>query len=175
MESRVQRVEVPATVASARAYDYASAFALTVAASPGRSTSPTGTAPRTAEQWARAVFEGVPAALRWCMVFGWRFVLGLRLHPDAGADQVLGWTMEATVSTPDTVALAAASRFLRAENIVAVDEGVDEGVVVWVTVVRYDSRAARPLWAVAAAIHHRTIPFLLGHATPAAALGAVPS
>jgi hypothetical protein len=171
MESRVQRVEVPATIASARAYDYASAFALTVAASPGRSTSPTGTAPRTAEQWARAVFEGAPAALRWCMVFGWRFVLGLRLHPDAAADQVLGWAVEAPASAPDTVTLAAASRFLRAENIVA----VGEGVVVWVTVVRYDSQAARPLWAVAAAIHHRTIPILLGHAARVAALDAVPS
>ena len=45
----------------------------------------------------------------------------------------------------------------------------------WVTVVRYESRAARPLWAVAAAIHHRTIPFLLEHAAGAAALDAVPS
>ena len=41
--------------------------------------------------------------------------------------------------------------------------------------VPYDSRAARPLWAVAAAIHHRTIPFLLGHAAYVAALDAVPS
>jgi hypothetical protein len=171
MESRVQRVEVPATIASARPYDYASAFALTLTVSPDRSAPLIGTAPRTAEQWARAVFEGAPAALRWCMVFGWRFVLGLRLHPDAGANEVLGWTVEATASAPDTVTLAAASRFLRAENIVA----VDEGVVVWVTVVRYDNRAARPLWAVAAAIHHRTIPFLLGHAARVAALHAVPS
>jgi hypothetical protein len=171
MESRVQRVEVPSTIASARPYDYASAFALTLTVSPGRSTPPTGIAPTTAEQWARAVFEGAPAALRWCMVFGWRFVLGLRLHPDAAADQVLGWAVEAPASAPDTVTLAAASRFLRAENIVA----VGEGVVVWVTVVRYDSQAARPLWAVAAAIHHRTIPFLLGHAARVAALDAVPS
>jgi hypothetical protein len=79
--------------------------------------------------------------------------------------------VEAAASAPDTVTLAAASRFLRAENIVA----VGEGVVVWVTVVRYDSRAARPLWAVAAAIHHRTIPFLLGHAARVAALDALPS
>lgn len=171
MESRVQRVEVPSTIASARPYDYASAFALTLTVSPGRSTPPTGIAPTTAEQWARAVFEGAPAALRWCMVFGWRFVLGLRLHPDAAADQVLGWRTEATASAPDTVTLAAASRFLRAENIVA----VDEGVVLWVTVVRYESRAARPLWAVAAAIHHRTIPFLLGHAARVAARNAASS
>ncbi len=171
MESRVQRVEVPPTIAAERPYDYASAFALTLAVSPGRSTPSTRTAPRTAEQWARAVFEGAPAALRWFIVFGWRFVLGLRLDPDSAADRVLGWTVEATASAPDTVTLAAASRFLRAENIVA----VDEEVVVWVTVVRYESRAARPLWAVAAAIHHRTIPFLLGHAARAAALDAVPS
>jgi hypothetical protein len=171
MERRVQRVEVPTTIAATRRYDDASAFALSLAVPLGHSAPPTGTAPRTAEQWARAVFEGAPAALRWCMAFGWRFVLGLRLHPDAGSDQVLGWTVEATASAPDTVTLAAASRFLRAENIVA----VDEGVVVWVTVVRYESRAARPLWAVAAAIHHRTIPFLLGQAARGATLPAVPS
>lgn len=153
----MQRVEVPRTIAAAQPYDDASAFALSLAGSP--------TSPGTAEQWARAVFEGAPPLLRRFIVFGWRHVLGLRLQPATASDQVLGWAIEATDSGPDTVTLAAESRLLRAENVVA----VDETVVVWVTVVHYESRVARPLWAVASAVHLLTIRTLLGRAARAMA------
>jgi hypothetical protein len=155
VEKLVQRVEVPRTIAAAQPSDDALAFALSLAGSPPPS--------RTAEQWARAVFEGAPPLLRCFIVFGWRFVLGLRLRPPAAADQVLGWAIESSATEPDTVTLAAAGPLLRAENIVA----VDEAVVVWVTVVRYERPAARPLWAVASAIHILTIRYLLGAADKA--------
>lgn len=145
----MERVEVPPAVAATKRSDYASAFALTLA----------GAGPRSAEQWSRAVFEGAPPLLRSCILFGWRFVLGLRLQP-AAADRVLGWTITAATTEPDTVTLAADSRLLRAENIVAVDETVVE----WVTVVHYESRLARPLWAVTSVVHHRAIPYLLRRA-----------
>ena len=147
----MQRVEVPATIAVAEAPDYSSAFALSLSSS--------GTVPRSAEEWARAVFEGAPPVLRSCILFGWRFVLGLRLQP-AAPDRVLGWAVVATAAAPDTVTLAAESRLLRAQNIVAVDETVVE----WVTVVHYESRLARPLWAMTSLLHHQVIPFLLRRA-----------
>ncbi len=149
--AQVQRIDVPPTIAAAESLDYASAFALTFSGS--------GAKPRSAEQWTRAVFEGAPALLRSCILFGWRFVLGLRLRPEA-ADHVLGWSVTASAPEPDTVTLAADSRLLSAENIVA----ADDAVVVWVTVVRYESRLARPLWVVASKVHHLTIRFLLGRA-----------
>jgi len=40
-----------------------------------------GTDGRTAEQWARAVFEGAPRPARWFMLAGWVVVLRLRLAP----------------------------------------------------------------------------------------------
>jgi hypothetical protein len=157
VEARVERVEVPPAIAAAPASDYASAFALTFS-SPASGAGP-GVGPRSAEQWSRAVFEGAPPLLRSCILFGWRFVLGLRLQPSA-ADRVLGWAITAAGAEPDTVTLAADSRLLRAENIVAVDGAVVE----WVTVVHYESRLARPLWAVTSVVHHRVIPSLLRRA-----------
>ena len=147
----MRRVEVPPTIAATESPDYASAFALTVSGPDARR--------RSAEEWARVVFEGAPPLMRSCIVFGWRFVLGLHVEP-AAADRVLGWSVSSFASEPDTVTLAANSRLLAAENIVA----VDATVVLWVTVVRYESRLARPFWFVAAKVHHLTIPFLLGRA-----------
>jgi hypothetical protein len=160
VKDRVQRVEVPPAIAATQTSDYASAFALTLSGS--------GTAPRSAEQWARAVFEGAPPVMRSCILLGWRLVLGLRLQP-AAADRVLGWAVVARSVAPDTVTLAADSRLLRAENIVA----VDETVVMWVTVVHYQSRLARPLWALTSLLHHRVIPFLLRRAARRWAASAV--
>jgi hypothetical protein len=151
VEAHARRIEVPRSIAAASS-DAASAFALPIEGS--------GTQPRTAGQWARAVFEGAPPLLRWCILFGWRFILGLRLQPLDADGQVLGWTVEATAAGPDTVTLAAASRLLRAENVVA----VDGTVVVWVTVVHYETSLARPLWAVASALHHLVLRYLLGRA-----------
>src|SRR5438132_5006213 len=46
---------------------------------------------RSTEQWARAIWEDAPVALRWFIVAGWRFVLGLRLGARHSPDHVLGW------------------------------------------------------------------------------------
>jgi Protein of unknown function (DUF2867) len=161
VETTARRVEVPRGCAAAQsAGDVSSgtsavAFALALDRSatdgPGRT--------RSAEQWARAVFEGAPASLRWCIVFGWRAFLGLRLQPLDGADQVLGWKVE-QAPEPDRMVLAADSPVLQAENIVA----VDESVVLWVTVVRFHSRIGRLLWGMASPVHQLTIPFLLSRA-----------
>jgi hypothetical protein len=109
------------------------------------------------------VFEGAPAALRWCIVFGWRHVLGLRLGPRPSADHVLGWAIADGDLVAGSTALTAASRLLRANNIVA----VDPSGVTWVTLVHYSHAAARPLWALARPFHHLTIRYLLARAASA--------
>jgi hypothetical protein len=165
--SVARRVAVPAHVREAVATRehapcgvYTAAFALPLAPD---------APPRAAEDWARAVFEDAPDWLRPFVVLGWRFVLGLRLRPLDGSDQVLGWDLERAdagadaAPGPDTVLLAATSPLLRAQNIVA----VGDDVVVWVTVVRFDSPLGRVLWGLAAPVHHLTIPFLLTRAASA--------
>lgn len=148
---RARRIEVPRRIAREAgfaAFDYASAFEL---ASPGaRSLAP--------EQWARAVFEGAPRLLRWVLLRGWGLGLGLRLGPRPSPGHVLGWAV--SDAGPDTVILAAHSRLIDARNTVL----VEDGRVVWVTLVRFERRAAAPLWAAAAPIHHLTVPYLLRRA-----------
>lgn len=154
--SRAHRVEVPPQIAATFAHstaDYGVAFALTQE----------GTGSRSPLQWARAVFEGAPGPLRWFVVFGWRHVLGLRLGPWPSDDHVLGWTIADGDLVPGSIALTAESRFLRASNIVT----VEESTVTWVTLVHYSSAAARPLWAMARPIHKLTIPYLLTRAARA--------
>jgi hypothetical protein len=152
----VRRVEVPQQIATTFARstaNYAAAFTLRTESA----------ATRTPLQWARALFEGAPAVLRWCMVFGWRRVLGLRLAPRTSDDHVLGWTVADGDLVAGSTALLADSRFLRARNIVM----VDDTTVTWVTLVHYSHAAARPLWAVARPIHHLTIRYLLARAARA--------
>src|ERR1700686_3814812 len=68
---------------------------------------------RTPEQWARAVLEDSPAALRSALLRGWSS-LGLQLGPIRSGGFVLGWKVQR--STPDFVLLGAESRLgLRAE------------------------------------------------------------
>jgi hypothetical protein len=155
--SRVRRVAVPHQIAASFARstaNYATAFALTT----------DGAGARTPVQWARAVFEGAPSLLRWCMVFGWTRVLGLHLEPGPSDDHVLGWAIADGDVVEGSTALIAESRFLRACNTVT----VERSTVTWVTLVHYSSAAARPLWALARPIHHLTIRFLLARAARAA-------
>jgi hypothetical protein len=113
---------------------------------------------QTPEQWARLTFEGAPVLLRWFVVSGWRFVLGLRLARPPSDSDVLGWQIVESAS--HAVTLAARSRLLSARNIVR----CQQQRITWITVVDFDRRAGRVLWSVAAPIHHATIPFLMQRA-----------
>ena len=114
---------------------------------------------RTAEQWARMTFDSAPVLLRWFVVAGWRFVLGLRLARPPSPSDVLGWQI--VESEPHIVTLAAKSRLLSARNIVR----RQPQQITWITVVDFESRVGQVLWSVAAPIHHATIPFLMARAT----------
>jgi hypothetical protein len=95
--------------------------------------------------------------MRLPMLGGWRLVLGLELAT-ASAARVLGWSI--AKSDTDAITLQARSRLLDAQNIVL----LGSSSVVWITLVRFKRAAARPLWALAAPIHHLTIPQLLARA-----------
>lgn len=161
---RVRRVEVPPQIAASFARstaNYAAAFALTTEAA----------ATRTPLEWATAVFEGAPAVLRWCIVFGWMRVLGLKLGPRPSDDHVLGWVISQGDLVVGSTALTAESPLLRASNIVA----VESATVTWVTLVHYSRAAARPLWAMARPLHQVTIRYLLARADRAMDAAVAPS
>jgi hypothetical protein len=161
---RVQRVDVPQQIAASFARstaNYAAAFAMTSYAAETR----------TALQWAREVFEGAPDVVRSFLVFGWTFVLRLKLGPRPSDDHVLGWAVAEGDLVAGSAALLAESRFLRACNIVT----VQETTVTVVTLVHYSHPVARPLWAIARPIHHLAIRYLLARAARAAEVMASPS
>ena len=127
--------------------DYASAFEVEIAQGDDRSP----------EQWARAVFEDAPAAIRWFVVFGWRYVLRLRLGPRS-PDYVSGWKVRDT--RPGGIILEVQSWLLTADKEIR----VANGSVRMTTFVRYRRGMGRVIWTLVAPVHHRTEPYLLGYA-----------
>lgn len=118
-------------------HDFACAYAVAVA--PGDD--------RSSEQWARDIWEGAPAPLRWFMIAGWRFVLRLRLGPLDSPDHVLGWRIVAR-GTDETVCRLG-SGFLDARNVFQ----RADGTFVWSTFVSYERRRARVIWPPVSLIH----------------------
>jgi hypothetical protein len=107
--------------------------------------------------WARLVLEKAPGPLALVLAFGWRYLFRFRLdrgNPEA----VAGWTPAAP--SRSSVALEARSPHLAARNVVVVRDDAVE----WVTVVRYDDRRGRWLWALLAPVHRHTLPWLLRRA-----------
>jgi hypothetical protein len=114
---------------------------------------------RPAEVWARGTLEGGPAALRWFINFGWRYVLGLRLHRDASADHVAGWPIARR--DPSVVVLGVDSRVLGRARLTFTASDASASAS---SDVEFDQRGARAVWAVAGLLHRRVLPYLLGHA-----------
>jgi hypothetical protein len=112
----------------------------------------------SAEQWARANWEGAPAIIRWILILGWRFVLGLQLARGLSPTNVLGWRM--SDERPDTVTLEARSALITAHNVVT----VQESTVLWTTLVRYERPVARPIWRLVELVHRIVLPYTLAHA-----------
>ncbi len=113
---------------------------------------------RSAEQWARAAFEGAPTGLRWLMVAGWRLALGLRLGPLGSADHILGWSIAGR--NQDETVLESRSSFVSAQNVFR-REGTR---LVWSTVVHYDRPIAKLIWPPVALLHCRIAPYTLRRA-----------
>jgi hypothetical protein len=150
--AHARRVEVPEGIRASDALgepDYSSAFELQTQHAHAL----------TAEQWARATWEGAPTLLRWFLVTGWTLVLGLRLGPRPSPQHVLGWLISASDS--DSITLQAHSRLLAAHNVVL----VNDSSVIWTTIVHFNRPIARTAWALAKPIHHIVIPYLLKRAS----------
>lgn len=113
---------------------------------------------RSAEQWARAVFEQAPAPVRVFLLLGWRGVLGLRLGPRHDAGHVLGWRIED--ARHDELRLGSESWLIDAVNVVR----LGDGRVTWTTRVHYRNRLAPLVWSLVLPFHKLTISLLLGRA-----------
>lgn len=128
----------------APAPDYASSFTADVS----------GADRESPEKWATAILEGAPLPLRWCVLFGWRFVLGLRLAP-AGPGTVAGWTIGTTTSDAITLEVESGSIAVRKVLLVGPDR------LTLTTCVWYRRRLGRALWSTLAPVHHRVEPLLI--------------
>jgi hypothetical protein len=113
---------------------------------------------RTAEQWARAVFNDAPLAVRARLISGW-VGLGLKLAEPRSARHVLGWEMRQ--SSPSVVLLAAESLLgLQAELLFRTEP---RGLL-FATLIQQDNPAARAVWARITVTHQKVVRSLLDHA-----------
>jgi hypothetical protein len=113
---------------------------------------------RTAEQWARAVFNDAPLAVRARLISGW-MGLGLKLREPWSARHVLGWKVQR--SSPGVVLLAADSLLgLQAELLFRTEP---RGLL-FATLIQQDNPAARAVWVRTTATHQKVVRSLLDHA-----------
>jgi hypothetical protein len=110
---------------------------------------------RTGEQWARAILEDAPIAVRGALVSGWS-ALGLRLGSPRSDRFVLGW--EVRRSGPDFALLGARSPFgLSAELLVK----RRRRTVLFATLLHQENRVARAVWAAVRPLHVQVVRFVL--------------
>jgi Protein of unknown function (DUF2867) len=103
---------------------------------------------RTAEDWARSVFEGAPRTVRAVLRLGWRRGLGLRLGPYPAAGHVLGWPV--VEAEPGRLVLGVRSAVLGPCRLVF---QVDPARLLLTTAIRYEHRISRPVWTVVSPVH----------------------
>jgi hypothetical protein len=113
---------------------------------------------RTAREWAHAVVDDAPLAVRARLLLGWT-ALGLRLGPPWSSRRVLGWKVRR--GGPDFVLLAANSWLgLRGELLFRSEP---RGML-FATLVQQNTPVARGVWAGITARHQRVVRWLLANA-----------
>ncbi len=128
-------------------YDYTDSFGASAASDD-----------RTPEQWARAVFEDAPRLVRWFLLTGFRYGLGLRLAPRRSPEHVLGWAIIGRER--DSLTLESRSWFLTSRLVFR----TEVSRVTQSTFVRYDKRIAAVIWPPVSILHRQIVPRLLRHA-----------
>jgi hypothetical protein len=113
---------------------------------------------RTPEQWARAVFEDAPRPVRWLLVNGFRYGLGLRLGPRASPEHILGW--EIVDRKLDSITIESSSWFLTSRLVFR----TEDSRVTQSTLVRYDKLIAAVIWPPVSILHRQIVPRILRHA-----------
>jgi hypothetical protein len=129
-------------------YDYDDSFAASRAAADER----------TPEQWARAVFEQAPRPVRWFLLSGFRYGLGLKFGPLSSPQHVLGWAI--IDRSPDSVTIESRSWFLTSRLVFR----TETTRVTQSTYVRYDRRIAAIVWPPVSILHRQIVPRILRHA-----------
>lgn len=113
---------------------------------------------RTAQEWARAVFNDAPLAVRARLVSGW-MGLGLKLGGPWSERRVLGWKVQQ--SSPEVMLLAADSVLgLEAELLFRTEP---RGLL-FATLIQQNNSAARAVWVRITARHQAVVRSLLDHA-----------
>ena len=129
--------------------DYADAFVVEIGSAPER----------TGEQWARAVLEQLPLAVRVKLVIGWS-ALGLRLGSPVSDRCVLGWHL--AHDGADYALLSAGSRFGLAGELLFKPEGSQ---LLFATLVRQQGTFARAVWPRIVPQHVRVVRHVLRRAS----------
>jgi hypothetical protein len=144
---RARRVVVcetpPPAIASP---DYADAFQVT------RSS----TDRRSAEQWARDGFEGLPVTPRRSVLLVHRWILGFHLGPWASRDHIFGWRI--VTSEPELLHLEARGTLMSGHMVWR----LHRERLLMSTFLQYEThRRASMVWAVIGNIHRGGAPYLL--------------
>ena len=117
-----------------------------------------GSAALSGEQWARAVLEDAPLAVRAPLLAGWT-ALGLKLGPPWSDRRVLGWKIAR--SAPSFVLLSARSWLgLHGELLFRRES---DGLL-FATFIQQDNPAARTVWAAITTTHQEVVRSRLAHA-----------
>ncbi len=144
----VRKIEVPPAarrLSTLDGIDHEDAYLVRV----GRSTD------RTAEQWARAIFDDAPSPLRLRLWSGW-IMLGLRLAAPGSPGHILGW--EIRKNTADFILLGARSRVGMPAELLIKRQG---DAVLFDTFVQQQNPRARAVWAGIHPTHRLVVPSIL--------------
>jgi hypothetical protein len=113
---------------------------------------------RTAEQWARVVFEGATTVVQRMLILWWR-VLGFQLGPRRSGQHVLGWRIVA--NSPDVIVLQARSVAGFTGRLVVATRGPR---LVYGTFLRCDGLLAKMMCLSVAPLHRLLVSRALGDA-----------
>ncbi len=102
--------------------------------------------------------------MRWLLVTGFRFGLGLRFGPRPSPEHVLGWAI--IDREPDSLTLESRSWLLTSRLVFR----TEASRVTQSTFVRYDQRIAAIIWPPVSILHRQIVPRLLRHAAARAAV-----
>lgn len=152
--ARATKIAVPDAIrarAGTARIDYESAFSVAADPADGRS----------AEQWARAMYESPPTAERLIVWYGWK-ALTAQLGPYPSNDHVLGYRIEA--NERDLICFSVQWALGLACDLVLY---LAPSTAVLATFVKLKRPAARIVWPMAVPVHERIVPRWLSRAARA--------
>jgi hypothetical protein len=114
---------------------------------------------RSADSWARAVFEGPRPPLPAVLHFLWSRGVSLDLTSRSDRDRILGWRLATTTS--DAVVLASDAPGMQVRLIAL----VEPGTVSWTTTIEYKTCYGRAIFSILGGFHRAMAKYLLARAS----------